>query len=97
MSLYSLATDLFADIDKARAAATDTIIPSEKKQPRLVDDGPSDRLHLTSGVGLPQPRDRRQNGETEQTPTLELLEGCLHDIHEVRYMYLIQCSEGPSP
>lgn len=96
MSLYSLATDLFADIDKVRAAAADPITPSKKEQPRLVDDEPGDQLHLTSGVGLPQPRDRRQNDKTEQTSTLELLEGCLHDIHEVRYIYLIQYSEGPS-
>ena len=93
MSLYSLAADLFAYIDKVRAAAPDPIIPS-KKQPRLADDEQGDRLHLISEVGPPQLRDRRQNGKTEQTPTLELLEGCLHDIHEVRYRNMFQFNEG---
>lgn len=94
MSLYSIATDLFADIDKVRAAAPDPTIPSKTKQSRLIDDGLGDRPHSISEAGLPQVRDRRQNGKTEQTSTLELLEGCLHDIHEVRHIYIIQCSEG---
>lgn len=94
MSLYSIATDLFADIDKVRAAAPDPTIPSKTKQSRLIDDGLGDRPHSISEAGLPQVRGRRQNGKTEQTSTLELLEGCLHDIHEVRHIYIIQCSEG---
>lgn len=87
MSLYSLATDLFEDIDKVRAAAPDPTI-SAKTQPRLLDGEPGDRLCIkfNGEVQLPQLVAWQQNGKTEQTPTLELLEGCLHDIHEVRYI-----------
>lgn len=77
MSLYSLATDLFVDMDKARAA----ILLSDKTKNQQHRDaaergGRAEFLQAnTGGKGDPLRR---------LPPTLELLEDCLNDVQNSR-------------
>jgi len=87
MSLYSLATDLFVDMDKARAA----ILLADKtknQQHRGAAEGGGRaefRRSNTGGKGdlLPHLASGRSD-ETSEPPTLELLEECLHDVQNGR-------------
>ncbi len=87
MSLYSLATDLFVDMEKARAAV---LLSDETKNQR--HRGPAGsggrtefRQTNTGGKGdlLPQLTSGRLDSMSEP-PTLELLEECLHDVQYSR-------------
>lgn len=74
MSLYSLATSLFADMDKARAVGAEN---GRKDEFRVTARSEGEFLpRLTSGG-------RDDDDAKQATPTLELLEGCLHDVQKV--------------
>lgn len=83
MSLYSLATDLFADMDKVRAAtATDKATKTQQQRGTPESRGREQPQRATcKGNLLP----RLATGSSDTPPTLELLEGCLHDVQKSRY------------
>ena len=75
MSLYDLAADLFQDINRVRASEL-TATDSWRDPTEL-------ELLVGKGVKLPKLRANRQD-TGDQTPTLDILAGCLEDIHQVR-------------
>lgn len=93
MSLYGLAADLFSDIDKARAAG-----PSIHSRDLSRGGGQSSALSKWKQM-RPQPGQEgelprlrsggRQAEHDKRTPTLELLEGCLRDVQQVRRVTMV--------
>lgn len=81
MSLYNLAEDLFADIDRVRVAAPKP--RSDARTHMRSTDNDQENIRIVNEVKLPLLRFSPRDGDTPQTPTLELLEGCLRDIHKV--------------
>lgn len=83
MSLYSLASDLFADMDKVRAAAVSDKT-TKRHQRRISNKGPRPQLRAFANVGKPLPGlSAQQDDNRKEPPTLELLEGCLLDVQKV--------------
>lgn len=78
MSLYSLASSLFADMDKARAVGGAG--KGRRDEARVTARSERELLpRLTTCGG----RDDDNSDTKQTTPTLELLEGCLHDVQKV--------------
>lgn len=86
MSLYGLAAELFADMDKIRAASTTTYKARKNQQQRgTSESGVREQLQHT-GEGDLLPRfTPGGSGANHVPPTLELLEGCLNDVQQNRY------------
>lgn len=96
MSLYSLASDLFADMDKVRAAA-ESGNTTKMHQRRIPNKGPTrPQLRAFANEGEPLPGlSVQQNDNRKEPPTLELLEGCLLDVQKVIHCMLFTISLSP--
>lgn len=85
-TLYSIAADLFTDIDKARISGLKHHATAGRRQHNI-----SAREHAANITPkseeseLPSLRRGEYERHEARTPTLELLDECLSDIHQVRF------------